>query len=239
MDAAEAIVTQLDAQLSAAEPAFAGELLSAEAAVARAMALSAEHPAAGPIVIADAQDNPGAGGTSDTTGLLHALVAANAQDAVIGVMVDAQAAALAHQAGEGAQLRLRLGARPAGPGEPPPVDAVFTVERLHDGQVDATGSVFRGYRLTLGPSACLRLGGVRVVVASRKVQMLDLALMRFVGIEPAAQRILAVKSTVHFRADFAPLAQAILICRSPGAYELDPARLTWHRLRAGVRRGTP
>lgn len=235
---ADAIVDALASRVTAAEPDFAGALLTADAAVARAEALLTASPQAGPVVIADAQDNPGAGGTSDTTGLLHALMAANAQGAVLGVMVDPAAAAQAHAAGEGAQIALSLGAHDApAAGDPPPVEATFHVERLHDGQVQATGSVFRGYRLSLGPSACLRLGGVRVVVASRKVQMLDLALMRFLGIEPAQQRMLVVKSTVHFRADFAPIAQAVLISRSPGAYELDPARLPWQRLRAGVRKG--
>ena len=239
---AETIVDALAARVCSAEPDFAGELLTADDAVARAQALLAALPEAGPVVIADAQDNPGAGGTSDTTGLLHALIRADVQgaalSAVLGVMVDPVAAALAHAAGEGASVTLRLGAHDSpGADDPPPVDATFHVERLHDGQVQATGSVFRGYQLSLGPSACLRIGGVRVVVASRKVQMLDLALMRFLGVEPTRERILAVKSTVHFRADFAPIAQAVLICRSPGAYELDPGRLRWLRLRDGVRKG--
>uniref|UniRef100_UPI00058F4B13 MlrC C-terminal domain-containing protein n=1 Tax=Herbaspirillum lusitanum TaxID=213312 RepID=UPI00058F4B13 len=94
----------------------------------------------------------------------------------------------------------------------------------------ATGSVFSGYRLTLGPSALLAVGGVRVVVVSKPVQLLDLELLRFIGIEPSEQAIIAVKSTVHFRADFAPIASDILICAAPGAFPLDPRQLAWTRL---------
>jgi len=223
----------LDAVL-AAEPQFDGEILDADQAVARALQLL-RHDGTAPVVIADAQDNPGAGGSADTTGVLKALLAADVPQAVLGLVVDPAAAQEAHAAGAGARVSLALGGRSGVPGDTP-LQGQFVVETLHCGEVEATGSVFRGYRLTLGPSACLRMGGVRVVVVSRPVQLLDLALLRFIGIEPAQQQIIVLKSTVHFRADFAPLAQAILICAAPGLLALDPARLPWTRLPANVRR---
>ena len=57
-----------------------------------------------PIVLADIQDNPGAGGTSDTVGLLRALIARRARGAVIGMIVDPEAAEAATALGEGAVL---------------------------------------------------------------------------------------------------------------------------------------
>jgi microcystin degradation protein MlrC len=89
--------------------------------------------------------------------------------------------------------------------------------------------------MDLGPSASLRIGGVRVVVASRKAQLADQAMFRHVGIEPTGQGILVLKSSVHFRADFEPIAETILICTAPGAMPADPAALPWTRLRAGIR----
>jgi microcystin degradation protein MlrC len=64
-----------------------------------------------PIVISDTQDNPGAGGDSDTMGMVHALVRNDAQRAAIGVIVDPAAAAAAHAAGVGATIRVSLGAK--------------------------------------------------------------------------------------------------------------------------------
>ena len=58
---------------------------------------------------------------------------------------------------------------------------------------------------------------------------------RFVGIEPTEEKILVNKSSVHFRADFEPVAETILICAAPGAFPADPAVLPWTRLRAGMR----
>ncbi len=40
---------------------------------------------------------------------------------------------------------------------------------------------------------------------------------RYVGIEPTEQAILVNKSSVHFRADFEPIAAKLLICAAPGA----------------------
>ena len=62
---------------SVAEPApWQLEIVDARDAVAQAMALADKAPA--PVVVADTQDNPGAGGDSNTTGMLHALLAQGA-----------------------------------------------------------------------------------------------------------------------------------------------------------------
>ena len=89
--------------------------------------------------------------------------------------------------------------------------------------------------MQMGPSAALRIGDVRVVVASHKAQLADQSMYRYVGIEPTAQKILVNKSSVHFRADFEPIAAKLLICAAPGAMPADPASLPWTRLRPGIR----
>ncbi|MRX50532.1 microcystin degradation protein MlrC [Paracoccus sp. S-4012] len=215
------------------EPAFSGEVLEPEAGVRRAMEL-AQRAGEGPVIIADTQDNPGAGGDSNTTGMLKALVACDAQDAAIGLMVDAEAAAAAHAAGEGAEVELTMGGRAGIPGDTP-FTGRFTVERLADGRFDAKGPFYGGVTLELGPSACLRIGGVRVVLTSEKTQMADREMYRFVGIDPEAQAILVNKSSVHFRADFQPIARTILVCAAPGPMPVSPASLPFTRLRRGVR----
>jgi microcystin degradation protein MlrC len=89
--------------------------------------------------------------------------------------------------------------------------------------------------MQLGLSACLRIGGVRVVVASEKPQMADLEMYRFVGIEPTQQSVLVNKSSVHFRADFAPIAEEILVCKAPGPMLADTSDFPWKRLARGIR----
>lgn len=227
-DAAERMV----AGLVDAEPAFGIDVLSPADGVRRAIAIAAR--AHRPVVIADTQDNPGAGGNSDTTGMLRALVAAGAQRAALGLMVDPEAAQAAHAAGEGAVLEIPLGGRSGIPGDAP-FHGRFTVERLSDGRFTCTGPFYRGARMTLGPSACLRIGGVRVVVACEKPQLADQEMYRFVGIEPTREGILVNKSSVHFRADFAPIAEEIIVCKAPGPMLADPGEFPWRRLSPDIR----
>lgn len=218
--------------VSDAEGMFSGRIYGPDEAIAEAMRLG--QTAHGPIVIADTQDNPGAGGDSNTAGVLAALVRARATQASLGLMVDRTAAEIAHRAGVGAEVRLSFGGHSGLAGDVP-FEALYTVETLHDGRFDATGPFYRGAEFNLGPSACLRIGGVRVVVTCNKAQLADQAMYRFVGIEPTTEKILVNKSSVHFRADFAPIAAEILVCAAPGPMIADPADLPWQRLRPGMR----
>ena len=86
-----------------------------------------------PIVIADTQDNPGAGGDSDTTGMLRALVRNRASRAALGVIYDPQSATDAHEAGVGATVTFSLGGKSGIPGDAPYQES-FVVEKLSDGK---------------------------------------------------------------------------------------------------------
>jgi len=59
--------------------------------------------------------------------------------------------------------------------------------------------------------------------------------LRHFGIDPNTRRIIVLKSTCHFRADFEPIAEAVLIAISPGGHIADPACYPYQRLRRGVR----
>jgi microcystin degradation protein MlrC len=184
------------------------------------------------VVLADTQDNPGGGGHGDTTGLLAELIRQNAQGAVLGLINDAESAAACHAAGEGATLPLSLGGRSDGA----PLAVTATVERLGDGRFTCTGPMARGNPADLGPSALIRVApGVRAVLVSRKMQAHDQALFRHLGVEPAAQRIVAVKSSVHFRADFQPIAERVIVVAAPGPVVADPAVLPFRNLRPNLR----
>jgi len=215
-----------------AEAKWEMEIFDADAAVKRAMRIA--QTARKPVVIADTQDNPGAGGDSNTTGMLRALVANNAQRAAFGMVFDREAALAAHRAGPGSTITVELGAGSRVPGDVPFL-GTFKVEQISDGRLTGTGPFYGGSKMTLGPCARLSIGGVQIVVASEKVQLADQEMYRFVGIEPTAQAILVNKSSVHFRADFTPIAEEILVARSPGAMPADPSTLSWQKLRRGVR----
>jgi microcystin degradation protein MlrC len=211
---------------------FDGRIYTPDEGVRLAMELA--KTASKPIIIADTQDNPGAGGDSDTTGMLRALISNNAKRAAIGVIYDPASARAAHAAGVGATVTLALGGKSGIPGDAP-YKETFVVEKLSDGQFVAPGPYYGGRDMDMGPSAALRIDDIRVVVSSHKAQLADQSMYRYVGIEPTEQSILVNKSSVHFRADFEPIAEELLICAAPGAMPTDTAALPWTRLRPGIR----
>jgi microcystin degradation protein MlrC len=229
---ADAAADTIAALVISHENDFDGRIYTPDEGVRYAMELA--KTAKKPIVIADTQDNPGAGGDSDTTGMLRALVRNGATKAATGVIYDPESAKIAHAAGEGATVTLALGGKSGISGDAP-YKETFVVEKLSDGKFIAPGPYFGGRQMKMGPSACLRIGDVRVVVASYKAQLADQSMYRYVGIEPAEQSILVNKSSVHFRADFEPIAETLLICAAPGAMPADTADLPWTRLRPGIR----
>src|SRR5580700_8101656 len=234
-EAAEAAADRIAAVIKHREAAFAGKLYTPEEAVAEALRLSAH--ATKPVILADVQDNPGAGGTSDTVGILRALIAQRAKGAVIGMMVDPEAAAAAEAAGEGALLPCGVGAKVGYAGETP-VEAKWRIVRLGSGRFTGTGPMYGGAKFYIGPMALVtdEDSGASAVLAAKRIQANDKEMFRHVGVEPAEVPILVLKSTVHFRADFQPIAEEILCVRSPGAHVTDPAELPYRHLRPGIRR---
>jgi microcystin degradation protein MlrC len=234
-EAADAAADRIIAAINAKEAEFAGRLYGADEAAEEALRLA--KTASKPIVLADIQDNPGAGGTSDTVGLLRALIAHQAKGAVLGMIVDPEAAAAAHTVGEGALLPCGVGAKVGYAGETP-VEARWRVIRVASGDFIGTGPMFGGAKFHVGPAALVtdEESGVSVVLAAARIQAIDQEQFRHVGVEPAEVPILALKSTVHFRADFQPIAETVLCVLSPGAHVSDPTELPYRLLRPGIRR---
>jgi microcystin degradation protein MlrC len=217
------------------------DYLDAKDAVEKALALAAN--ANKPVVIADTQDNPGAGGDSNTTGLLRALLQQDAGkrypgQVALGLMFDPAAATAAHAAGVGATIETTLGtAVPTftGQASDPPVRGRYKVRALSDGHVTLKGPMMTNVTVKLGLCAALEIDGVQVAVVSGKKQLLDRELLRMVGIEAEAMKIVAVKSSNHFRADFTPIASHIIVAKAAGPMAADPADLPWKHLGAGIR----
>lgn len=239
-DEAQAAVDALFARVDQPRSQWRMDILASDAAVREAMALAAD--ADRPVVIADTQDNPGAGGDSNTTGLLRALLACGAGErfpgrVALGLLADPDAVAQAHAAGVGAQIDVQLGRSvPTWGGQfsDPPVAVRATVRALSEGHVPLKGPMGGGGEVRLGPCACVEVQGVRVGLSSLKTQMLDRELFRFLGIEPEAMKILVNKSSVHFRADFAPIASHILVAKAAGPMAAEPADLPWTKLPASM-----
>jgi len=231
---AERLADRVIKDFESREAEFDSGLLSAEAAVAQAI----QHEGEKPIVIADVQDNPGAGATSDTTGLLRALVEGKAQNAILALLNDPKTADTAHALGVGAQFNASLGGMSGLP-DMKSYPATCGVLSLSDGRFAFGGAMYAGAQAEIGPTALLEIidqeSSVQVVVGSKRCQCLDQSIFRHLGVQLEKKQIIGVKSTVHFRADFEPIAGGILHAKSPGVNFCDLSEVPYKNLRSTIR----
>ncbi len=168
-----------------------------------------------PVVLVDASDNPGSGGTGDTTGLLRALVDRGVTDTVVSLVRDEETVARAASVGVGAVDRFSVGGKLA-PEFGRPVELRARVRTITDGTYRLKGPMSRGALASVGLSVVLDADGLQIIVAQRASSTNDPELLRRHGIQPEEQRILAMKVKNHFRAAFEPLVADIINVDVPG-----------------------
>ncbi len=189
----------------------------------------ATPPEGRPVILAEVADNPGAGATGDGTALLARLIDRGVDGVVLGALVDAETVTAAWRAGQDAIVPFPL--HPAS-GEPAPVAA--RVLRLSDGCFTERGPMASGGQTRLGKTALLGIGGVEVVVCERPARAIDPALFESLGVEPSQRRVVAVKSSVHFRAAFEPIASSIIEVETPGLSPSDLRTLSYRHVRRPI-----
>ena len=183
----------------------------------------------GPVVVADPSDNPGGGAPGDSTVILRRLIERQVQGAAVGPMWDPMAVRLCFMAGVGGKLRLRFGGKTA-PTSGLPIDAEVTVTALvHD-----ASQAFADARIPLGDCAAIDLGGISVVLITKRTQAMGADLFTGMGVSLADKRIVVVKSTNHFYAAFAPVAKKVLYCDSGGPIPRDHRQVPYHRVQRPI-----
>ena len=202
--------------------------LTPQEAIAAALATEG-----GPVIINDTSDNPGGGSPGDSTHLLRAILDAGLDGVCYAFIYDPQTAALAHDAGIGANIRVRLGGK-TDTLHGAPIEAEAYVKGLTDGRFRLTTPMGRGMAVDLGPSARLVIGGVDIIVASERNQVLDDEVFLLHGIDVRRRTVVALKSSAHFRAGFRDLAAAIITADAPGATTLRLENFTHHRIRRPI-----
>jgi microcystin degradation protein MlrC len=173
-----------------------------------------------PFLLADCSDNAGGGAGSDSTFILEQILARCLTGYVVGLLWDPLAAQFAAAAGEGARLAMRIGGK-TGPRAGNPIDAEVRVLRI--------GRDMRqfglGFEARTGLNAMLEVAGNLVVVNDIRGQVFSPTCFTELGINFADWKAFVVKSTQHFRDQFAPLAREVLYCETPGSLSLalDPS----------------
>ncbi len=205
--------------------AFRVDLVSVEEAIQHA-----NHSKGKPIVLAEGSDNPGGGGPCDGTTILRAFIEADVQDAVIAVIADAETVDSAISAGVGNRIELSVGGK-TDRVHGDPVSLTGYVKTISDGTFVHKGPMGRGRVGQMGRTVVLKVGGVEVIVTEKRIQPYDAEVLRSVGIEPSDRKLIALKSAVHFRADYTPIAHEILEVDTPGVHSPNLFSYDYQKLR--------
>lgn len=209
---------------------FQPDLIDVDDAIRAAMSASS-----GPVILADVADNTGAGAGGDDTEILQGLIAHRARSAVLVPMFDPELVSEAVKAGVGATLTTSIGGKLDRGGTSVAVDAY--VRAITDGVYTNDGPMSTGARTSMGTTVVLEIdgpGGIEIVCTSVQRAPHDLQMLRSVGIEPTNRKIIVVKSSVHYRAAFEPIAAEILEVDAGGLAAASWDRLPFRNLRRPV-----
>jgi microcystin degradation protein MlrC len=197
------------------------------------IAEAAQDGEAGPVVLADTADNPGAGAPCDGTILLAGLLERGVQNAALGALWDPLAVEICRVAGVGATVELLLGGK-TDDMHGVPLTVRGRVRLLSDGRFKNLGPMNTGAETRMGPTAVLQIDGVDVIVTSNRVQALDAGMFRSQGIDPTRKRVLVLKSSVHYRGAFEPLAARVVEVDTPGLSNADLLRYPYRHVRRPI-----
>ncbi len=207
--------------------AFGVQNMRVEDAVSRAVA--SENA---PVILVDVADNIGGGAPGDGTVLLKALRDAHARHAVVTI-ADAEAAAQAIDAGIDNFVSLCVGGKTDFfHGEP--VELRGRVRLISTGEYMHKGSYMTGMVMRMGRTVVLNCDGVDVVLMERKTMPFDAQQLRSLGIEPADQKIIVVKSALAWQAAYGDMARAVFYVDTPGICTANLKTLPYHNVRRPI-----
>ena len=174
------------------------------------------QPGEGPVVLADASDNPGAGALGDTTHILRRILERGITGAAFTSIVDPKGVAACEKAGVGATVELDIGGGSDAVYSGGPVHVTAYIKAITDGKFRYTGVMSHGVSCSHGKTAVLEIAGNTVLLTSLPKQPLDEACFYAAGIDPLKQKILVVKSAIHFRAAYGLIAREMIALSLPG-----------------------
>ncbi len=187
----------------------------------------------GPVILADGSDNPGGGAPCDGTEMLRALVDAKAPNSAVVAIADPEAVAAAIEAGVGNEVTLTVGGKTDNR-HGAPLALTGYVRMISDGRYVNQGPMHTGIKVNRGRTVVFVVGDVEVILVERRTQPYDMQAMRSVGIEPSEKLMIGLKSAVHFRADYGPVATTVYDLDTPGVHSPNLYKYDYKRVRRPI-----
>lgn len=191
----------------------------------------------GPYLVVEPADNIGGGAPGDDTAVLRGFLKHGFTNAAVAI-ADAAAVAALDGARPGETRRLSIGGKGSRLGAGPlDADAVFI--RRSDGNFTLEDrnshlAASQGIHFSMGPCAVVLIGGVTVLLSSRKTPPFDLGQWRSQGVLPEELFAIGVKAAVAHRHAYDPIAKGSYTVATPGPCSSVIATLPYRRLRRPI-----
>lgn len=191
----------------------------------------------GPVLLIDHADNCASGGTQDTMATMKEVLRHGLENLAVGAIRDPESVDQLIQTGVGNQLTISLGGKTDMPsiglvGEP--LKVTGTTRLISDGRFIPRGPMYTGVEQNMGRTVVFDIGSIQIVVTERSHEPFDLEVFRSVGIEPTTKHYLLLKSRLHYRAGFLPIAKHIVECNGIGVTGSDYSQFRFQRVRRPI-----
>jgi microcystin degradation protein MlrC len=190
-----------------------------------------------PVILLDHADNVGSGGTSDSMMVIAEVLKQGLKDVCMAAVYDPDAVKQMAAAGIGQTITVDLGGKADMPSidhKAAPLRLTGKIKRLSDGEWTVRGPMYTGSKVTAGPCAVFETGGMQIVVTSLHHEPWDLGIFTHIGIDPHHMKYVLLKSRIHYRAGFQPLAKATITLDGIGVTTSDNGLLTYTRLKRPI-----
>ena len=183
-------------------------------------AMDLAEAAEGLVLIHESSDNPGGGTPGDGTHLLREMLKRDLPSA-FGFIRDPEVLEQALKAGVGSTISCFLGGKTDTlHGAPVELENAY-VKAISDGRFIQKNPMGKGGLENYGPTVLLVVGNVQIVVCGALTQTKDDGPFLTVGVDWRELKVLALKSTHHFKGWWYDQVPTIIPCDSPGVHSSD------------------
>lgn len=185
----------------------------------------------GPVLLLDTSDTTGGGAAGDSIALVRELLSAGLREPTIAMVVDPSTAKHCHELGEGNSTLVKVG-HSMDPRWGEPLTMTVQVDRVFDGNFRYRGGIFGGRPASMGPSAVVSVGQLRLLVQSVPTYDWEDEQYQAAGLTPAQEKFVGVKNMMNFRRAYGAIARAVFVLDLPGPTPPDMRMLTFERARS-------
>ena len=199
------------------------DTLTPEQAVAAGLRI-----AGGPVVLVECGDCVGGGAAGDSVATLPALLEQSAGPAIVPV-VDPEAAAICHQAGEGATITLTLGHKIDSQWGNP-LTLTGTVRKLSEGNFKYTGGIWAGEWAAMGPTAIFECGNVHILITTHGTYEWRDEQFRALDMDIENAKFIVAKNPMNYRQTYNEIAKGEFVLDTLGATPPTLRHFTYHKV---------